>query len=306
MANNTKKTIIVPWDFTERSEIALAHAYQLAQVVGDNIMLVSIVHRPVLFLSVGKKNRFEEHVEEMRDRLENEATRLKRQLEAQKQSLSEAMQNEVTTQRRDLLEVSILTMVLGFSNLRRALKELYISMEVNLVLAKQDYLLENGKSLNLVNVLRKVKMGKVDTVPFVIVNALPTHKYYTELVVPMDYDKTYKETLRWVAYLSNYYHCNVNMIKPPVNDEGKKKGMANNLYFTKKILDSKNVVYGIKTANRKGDFRSEVLKFTKAIDADLLIIMTDKMKKYFGSLVISADVPVMFVNPLSKRYQNFY
>lgn len=306
MVNNAKKTIIVPWDFTEESEIVLAHAYQLAQVVGDNIMLVNIVRQPSRFTSRSKKNRFEESLEQRRELLEQQAAELSASCEAHRLVLAKSLEQNGSTKLKELHPVSILTLVLSFNNLKKALWDLYLSMDVNLVVAKQAYRYENGMMINLVKTLSSIKVGATNTVPFIIVNKMPTHSYYTEIVLPMDYRSTYKETLRWIAFLSNYYRCNINLIKPHVRDEGKKRRVANNLYFTKKILDSRNVIYGVKTASRRGDFRAEVFKFTKAIDADLLIIMTDKMKSYFSGYSIDAEMPIMFINPLSKRYQPFY
>ena len=306
MSNVTKKTIIVPWDFTERSEIALEHAYQLAQVVGDNILLVSLLRQPCRLATRASQHRFDLRLEELRGQLDDEAHRLKRRYDERQRELSLVMEQEQGEKRRELHDVSIMTLAMAYRNLRKAFKDVYTSMDINLVVARQFYNLEGGKKVNLVSILKRLKLGRANTMPFIIVNNPPTHRYYTELVVPMDSANSYKETLRWVAYLSNYYHCNVNLMKPSVRDDRRKKGMANNLYFTKKILDAKGVVYGIKTASRRNDFRTEIFKFTKTIDADLLIIMTDKMKAYFTKDLVDVEMPVMFINPLSKRYQAFY
>ena len=34
--------------------------------------------------------------------------------------------------------------------------------------------------------------------------------------------------------------------------------------------------------------------------------MTSKLRFYFPDGVVTSDVPIMFINPLSKRYQAFY
>ena len=81
--------------------------------------------------------------------------------------------------------------------------------------------------------------------------------------------------------------------------------MANNLCCTKKILDSKNVVDGITTANKRAEFNQEVFSFVSAIEADLLILMANNMKNYFADRVVKSDVPILFINPLSKKYQAF-
>jgi hypothetical protein len=63
------------------------------------------------------------------------------------------------------------------------------------------------------------------------------------------------------------------MIKPYITDTFMKKDMGNNIYFTKKMLDKQNIVYGIKTAKKKQSFKSEIFRFTELIDADLIVMM---------------------------------
>lgn len=304
MSVNLKKTIIVPWDFSKECEISLQHAYQLAQAVGDNVMLVHFIKRPRFMPGAAAKDRFQEEIESMRAKLTKEVDRLSVEYETERQRLELALKQE-PNQKRQVLQVTILPMVVSYVNLRKAINELYRSMDVNLVVTNQFYYVTPKHGLDMITILRKVKSGRLNTMPFIVVKKPPVHQYYTDLVVPMDYDKTYKETLRWVAFLSNYYRCNVNLIKPPLKDELRKKGMANNMYFTKKVLEAQDVIYGIKTADKRKEFRHEVDRFSKDIDADMILIMTNKIKKFFAGGEIKSDIPVMFINPLSKKFQSF-
>ena len=116
-------------------------------------------------------------------------------------------------------------------------------------------------------------------IPFIVATTAPTHDYYKEIVVPLDHDKKMKETLQWVVYLSKYYNCNINIIKPYIDDEYQKKDMANNIYFTKKLLDKKDIIYGIKTAKKGKVFEDEILRFSQNIDSDLVVLIINKYKK---------------------------
>lgn len=145
-------------------------------------------------------------------------------------------------------------------------------------------------------------------IPFVVVNSAPRHNYYKELVVPIDHDKKYKESLAWIIYLSNYYRCNVNMIKPFITDTFMKKDMANNIYFTKKMLDKHNVIYGIKTAKKKQPFKSEIFRFTELIDADIVVMMSKQYNKWMvKDEKMQTTAPIMIVPPRSDiiKYGSF-
>lgn len=303
MAAEVKKTIIVPWDYTEASAIALEHAYQLAHVTGDTIMLLQCVPTKRTF-SRAARDKQHDMLENLRSKLTEQVQQLTKQYAALGAELSLMLKKESYV-KHQVQSVTLLPMVVGYRNLPKAFFELYKSMEVNLVVTSNFYQATEKKTLNMATVLRKVPSGRLDTLPFIIVKNKPVHRYYTDLVVPMDNSWAFKESLRWVAYLSSYYHCNVNLIKSALSEGFNKRGMANNTYFTKKILDAHNVVYGIKTAERGQDFSRAVEQFSKAIDADMIIIMTDRAKKIFPKDVIKSDIPVMMINPLSKKIGGF-
>lgn len=303
MSEELKKNILVPWDFSEESEKALAHAYQLAQMVGDNVMLVHFIRVP-FFMSANAKEKINSQEIEAQKKLKVEVERLSKQMAAKAGELRESLQQEAY-QMRQVHDVTILPYVLPSRHLSKDLATLYNSMGVNLVVTPRAYRAEGGRPLDMLKVLRNVKSSRLTSVPFIIAKHAPTHRYYTDVVLPMDFDKSFKESLRWVAYLSNYYHCNVNIIKAAAANAGLKQGIASNTYFTKKIFSASNVVYGIKTADKGKDFREEIVKFVKEIDADMLLIMTDKAKSLFPKGEILIDVPVMFINPLSKKPKNF-
>ena len=99
------------------------------------------------------------------------------------------------------------------------------------------------------------------------------------------------------------------MIKPYITDELKKKYLSNNIFFTKKMLDNKSVVYGLKTAKEKDNFSGEIFDFGKVIDADLILIMSDKFNQYFSDKKILENntIPIMVINPRAdlRKYQSF-
>lgn len=304
MSEQLNRVILVPWDFSEDSEKALAHAYQLAQMVGDNVMLVHFIRRPSLLIGAGAREKLHRQEMEAQEKLKKEVDRLSRLFEAKREELRQSLEQE-EYQDRKVQNVTILPYVLIYRNITKSLTALYSSMGVNLVVTTANYRLPNKKQLNMLAVLRKVKSGRLTTVPFILVKQLPTHRYYTDVVLPLDFNKNFKESIRWVAYLSSYYHCNVNIIKAPAKNAETKQGIASNTYFTKKILDASNVVYGIKNADRNKEFRFEVENFVKEIDADLVLVMTDRIDRLFPNGEITIDVPVMLINPLAKLKQSF-
>jgi nucleotide-binding universal stress UspA family protein len=276
-----KKVVLVPWDFTSGCENALKHAVQLASVAGNEIMLLHII--PKFWWQILGKS---ESVKQL------EVEELKRRLEI--------IAEKINTEQG----FTPITMVLE-GNPSTLLSELISTANINLIVAGKTY--THGKnSYDSSSFLRKISI-KNASVPFIVTEAPPLHTHYIEIVVPLDYDKKYKETLHWIIYLSKYYKCNINLIKPFVTDEGKKKDMANNIYFTKKMLDGNKIIYGIKTAKRQNSFKDEVFKFANNIDADLILIMADKYNNYIQNKDKSSSrVPIMCITPRLRKFQGFY
>jgi len=277
--DNAKKIVLVPWDFTEGSENALLHAVQLA-VAGDNeIMLVHMIPRSLIFHLLGRKSDGKE-IHDARKRMETVA-------------------EEVYTKH----SIKPQTLVME-GRPKRLVKELITEVDVNLIISNTTYKHQNNV-IFATDFLRNMVV-KEFTVPFILIDSPPAHNHYIEIVVPVDYDRKYKETLHWIIYLSKYYKCNINLIKPYFWDEGKKKHMAANIYFTKKMLDGNKIIYGIKTAKKKSNFREEVFRFAHNIDADLVLIMADKYEMYVQeSKKANVSIPLMCVNPRIKKYQSF-
>jgi hypothetical protein len=275
-----KKVVLVPWDFSNESEIALKHALQLADVAGNDILLLHIIPSSWLNALLGKQTVSGDDLDA-----------LKRKIEAVAEKVS--AENNITT----------ISMVLE-GNPIKIVRDLITTANLNLIVANKTYTY-NKKKYNTSEFVKKLSVKSL-SIPFVIAESAPVHNHYIEIVVPLDYDKKYKEILHWIIYLSKYYKCNINLIKPYISDEGKKKDMANNIYFTKKMLDGNKIVYGIKTAKRQNEFSAEVFKFASNIDADLILIMADKYNYFVGAQKGQLKIPVMCITPRVRKLQGFH
>lgn len=303
-----KKKIIVPWDFREENNIALLHAFQLAQVRGDDVVLLTTIEKPGFF---GKKEKFTKQHIELKQHIESEAASYNDQLNEKYKAafLAQHSQEPVSGEggsERVYAHVQITGEVLCYNNLRNDFRDYYFSNNANLVVTRQYVGHEGKKPDDMVDFLLKVKSSRQEGIPFIIVNKAPSHNYYTDLVVPVTPNRTFKETVRWIIQISSYYHCNVNLIRPPaLNDPAQKFDLSTNINFVKKYLDEQDIVYGLKTGNRKSRFEDSVFDFVNMIEADLLILMSDQFSTYFSSKVVNVDTPVMFINPLLKKFQSF-
>ena len=142
----------------------------------------------------------------------------------------------------------------------------------------------------------KVLIGS--TIPYLLVQRPPSHKKISDIVVPIDTDDSNRVQLNWVTLLAKYFDSSINIIKPFINSNYKNRLMKNNIQFAKQIMDSKEVVYGIKTAKRDDKFNHAINSFATQIDADLIFIMSTKFKDYMkGAIKQEMTIPIFCINP---------
>lgn len=251
MAKTRKDVIVIPWDYTETCEIALQHAILLANEVDNQIMLVRFIKAPGLFGKAAKQAEYEEEKVKI------------------KEAANQMVQKYNLDPQRIFIDVEIGTKSKTVDGLMK-------DANANLVITGRTYKMTEKDTLGIREI---TDILSVIDIPFIVATTAPTHDYYKEIVVPLDHDKKMKETLQWVVYLSKYYNCNINIIKPYIDDEYQKKDMANNIYFTKKLLDKKDIIYGIKTAKKGKVFEDEILRFSQNIDSDLVVLIINKYKK---------------------------
>lgn len=272
MARNKNDVIVIPWDHTEASEIALQHGIQLAKEVNNHIMLARFLDSPGLFAGKSKKKEL----------IAKETAKLK---EVGAKILEEHGMNP------------FISVEIGSSSSQ--INRLIRDANANLVILGKTYKLTDKITYSPRELAKRLK--SID-IPFIVAQEVPAHNYYKEIVVPLDHDKRYKETLHWVVYLSKYYNCNINIIKPYIDDELKKKDMSNNIYFTKKLLDKKNIIYGIKTAKKNRNFEKETLRFAEMIDSDLIVMMERKYRRFLAeNPEYTEHIPIMVINRNNQK-----
>ncbi len=279
--DRNRKNILVAWDFQEPNELSLQHALQLARVVDNDICLVHLIKETGFFGNIKEQKELVHH----------------------KKSELHAVAGELSKKFGHTIHYAV-----NSGKLPAIFKKLEENLNATLLVAPFQYVTDNYK----LDVFDFVSSIKETNIPIITSRVPPLHSKYRELVVPVEHNKKFKEELKWIIYLAKYFKCNVNLIRPSYNDGFKNRSVQNNIYFSKKLLEANNLIYGIKAARKNVDFGEELILFTKDIEADLVIVMAHKLPYYMkcegaeGEDIFS--FPVMCVNPRAdlKKLQGFY
>ena len=244
-----KKSIFVPWDFTDKAECAFEHALNLSRTFSKEIVILNIV----------KKDKYKDEVE------------------PELKAVAEKLQTENNITVHYLIVAGDL-----FKMIPKTAKDLDGSLIV----------------MGMHSSKRSIKTVIGSEVPFYIIQEKPKRDKILEVIVPIDTDDKNRVQLNWVTYLAKHFSCNINIIKPFINSDSKNRKMKANMHFARKVLDAKNVVYGIRTAKREDKFNHAISSFAKDIDSDLIFIMSHDFKKFMKRMEKEEfTIPIICINP---------
>lgn len=160
---------------------------------------------------------------------------------------------------------------------------------------------------------RSIRVMRGSSIPFIVVQAPPKRLAFRKVVFPIDFRKENKEKLIWISTLSKYYISKIFLFKPHISDYL----VRNNVEFSKRFLEGKNIDYEIVTNNLNGGFTEASIEFAHKVDAQLIIIMLRSHIGTFSNLFGHSDqkyisnkykIPVMCINPKIElhKYGGFY
>ncbi|MEN9346515.1 MAG: hypothetical protein RLZZ77_26 [Bacteroidota bacterium] len=262
------KKILVPHDFTKVGDIAVDHALLMGNTIGADVVVIHIIEN--------KKQIAE--------------ARLK--LEALKERIRVEKNANIDT-------------VCRIGNIFEDIDKAATEMEASLIIMGTHGL----RGMQFLTGGRALKIVTESSVPFIIVQerTIRAHGYH-RLVVPLDLHKETKQKLSLVADVARYFGSKVYLVSPGETDEFLKNQLDRNIMFAKDYLQGKNIPYEVEITESKSDgFVKSLLKYSAAVEADLICIMNfydNSIMSIFNQsyeqqvITNEAQIPVLCVNPI--------
>lgn len=144
-------------------------------------------------------------------------------------------------------------------------------------------------------------------VPFIVVQLKENAVGYRNIVLPLNLSKDTKQKIQIAAEIAKYFDSKIHIVTPRETDEFLLNQLARNISYAQRFLKENEVSFETKTDIGSGSFAKEVIKYSVAINADLIAIMkteSDGGIALFGGgfeqhlISNEAQVPVMCVNPV--------
>ncbi|HPT20380.1 MAG TPA: universal stress protein, partial [Bacteroidales bacterium] len=231
-----KKIIVVPWDFTEVAENALAHAAKIGLMVGNDICLLHIVDPGISAKEEGEKKALLKHLSEENSKKYN----IPVSYSISKGSIFSAIADFVN-------EINANLVVMGTHGMK-GMQKLTGSWALKVIVKSK--------------------------VPFIVVQDPPSsQEKYHNIVFPVDFKSENKEKMKMAIFMGKYFDSKIHILVSPSTDKSIIKKTNINLNFAVKYLIQNNISYEIYNIP-KGDLAQQTIDFAQKINADLILIMT--------------------------------
>lgn len=275
--------ILVPTDFSVASNFAIDHAVEIAKLFDNEITLLYVIEESFFKSVFGGSMEKSLMMETINTKLNEKADQI----------------------RAKFPEMTVNAMI-------REGKVFKQILEVSKTLACDSIVM----GFNGVNSMEKF-MGSTTTrviksseVPVVIVKDVKTSVKYEKIVLPIDLTKESRQKVDWAVHLAERYGSEIHVIMEVESDEFLMNKVKANLNQVESILAKHGVKYVAKLLDDEKypeNFGRDIIKYSEEVDADLIMIMTQKetgVGSYLGLgsfarhiIHESKKTPVMAINP---------
>jgi nucleotide-binding universal stress UspA family protein len=144
-------------------------------------------------------------------------------------------------------------------------------------------------------------------VPFIVVQDKTFEKPYENIVLPLDDSLESRQKIKWAIYIAKRFKAKILIKAMYKTDDIQRYKLTIIMQRMIKILKDNNIEHEFEMKEGKGSFSNQTIEYAKQNNADLIIIMTNQDTNAFPSFMFShadekilfneAQIPVMCVNP---------
>lgn len=281
MSKTKEPIILVPTDFTEEAENAVAHAATIAKVGGDEVRLVHIVNND----TKSKLKKAKETLDDLRARMEK---------------MCEAITAEHGVKSDFHLREGSIFSTIG--ELAEETNARLLVMGTHGVVGVQ----------RIVGAFA-VKVITTSPVPVIIVQRKKPADHGVKIIVsPIDHSRETKQKIIHIVSMAKKFNSEVHLFASFEDDEFLINARNNNIAWAENLLKKNGVDYKVDHADDGASHAKQTIKYSSEISADMMVILTDDGDISVKEFVLGPDhekiinndaqIPVMCVNPIEELY----
>lgn len=283
--NTSKKIILVPVDFSEQSIVALEHAEVIAKTIGSELILLHVVNEQGFLTSIFTSEDQEKVQTEVWKRIGNLG------LEVEKRS---GIRATSMVSKGSIYEEVVRVAELTGAN--------FIVMGTN----GSDSIRKRFIGSNALRVVRESR------VPVITIKGKPKHTGFRRIVLPLDLSKETREKVNMAVSLSRYFQAEIKVVSVLLTDDEEVLNRLNQiLNQVSEFLDKAEVKHSTELVKPvdPDNLGQEVVEYTRSVEGDLIMIMTQQetnfTEMFIGSaaqeVINNSDIPVCSIVPNFNR-----
>jgi nucleotide-binding universal stress UspA family protein len=152
-------------------------------------------------------------------------------------------------------------------------------------------------------------------VPVIVVKSERPNRGYSNIVFPLDLTVESRQKVMWAIHIGKAYNSTIRILSYKVGDEGINIGMRGSMRQVTNLLESNGVKYTEHVLSSLGEeFALETIKYAEAIDADLIMIMSQAEGMGLSDYIIGTEaqqlvnksehIPIMCIKPNPTGYSS--
>jgi nucleotide-binding universal stress UspA family protein len=278
---STKRTILVPTDFSEQSLIALGQSYNLARYNEAEITLLYVMEEDTTLLFFKKSKKQEDE--------------LKKQVKAKLESIAEE------ASRTSGIRVN--TMIASGKIYDEIVR---VSENIDAIFIIMGTSGSEGiKKFIGSNTLRVVRESSC---PVITIRGKKHRAGCRNIVLPLDLSKETKEKVNKAIEFAKYFGSDIRIVTVLTGeDEFLVKKLMRQLNQVQEFISNKGVKCTAESV-KGSSVSEEVLRYAEKVDADLIMIMTQQelnwTELFIGpqaqQIINNTDVPVLSIRPTER------
>ncbi len=275
-----KNRILVPIDFSDQSFIALEQSYNLSRLTNAELFLLHVIdeafHMP--FIGAKEDKSMEKKVQKAMERLADE-TSSKAGIEVQVMVSKGKIYEEIQKAAKKLKCSFIIMGTAGSTGLKRFIGS---------------------------NALRVIRESPC---PVITIKGKKHRSGCKDIVLPLDLQKETKEKVSKAIELSKLFGSTIHLITIlPNDDEFIVNKLTRQLQQVREFLEEHKVPCDSELIEGD-DIAEEVVKYSKKVKADLIMVMTQQEMDWTDmfispaaqTIINSSDIPVLSIRPMERK-----
>jgi nucleotide-binding universal stress UspA family protein len=276
------KTVLIPTDFSEVCGNAVSHGVKLAKFLGYKVFILHIINKETKS-ELKKKNVGIDYIE-VRLREYKKYYTKKYEVEIDTMAVEGSIFSTINTVAR---EIKANLMVLGTHG-KKGLQHVFGSYAMKVV--------------------------EESTIPVIVVQKRSFKSGYKNIVFPLSNDLEPRQAVQWAKMIALLFNAKLHIYLSPEKDTARRTSLAIITKQITSVFDTDKVNYSITTAAKSTGFADQVISYSAAQHADLIMIMTRPAVDVAGFTLSGwdeklmfndAQIPVMGINPIEYGYQYY-